>query len=245
MRIKLTVLFTLVTWILPVMSAENNAIIPVPKLENDWYDWYARHNEILKIKDTINPEIVLIGDSITHLWGGLPKDRSNGAKAWETIFANKRVLNMGFGWDRTQNVLWRLDNKEFDGLHPKYVVLNIGTNNFSGTKNSRASTPEEIAEGIKLICAKIAEKSKDTKIILMAIFPRGAKPTDGFRAKIAATNALIAEFAKEQKITFIDIGAKMLDPEGNISREMMGDGTHPSEKGYEIWAAALKEVMKE
>ena len=228
-----------------VSSKENNAIIPVPKLENDWYDWYARHKEILKVKDTINPEIVLIGDSITHLWGGEPKDRSNGQKAFNDAFTGKRVLNMGFGWDRTQNVLWRLDNGEFDGLHPKYVIMNIGTNNFSGTGNSRESTPAEVAEGIQLICERISTKSKDTKIILMAVFPRGSNPKDGFRAKITALNLLLADFAKSKNITFVDIGPKMLDADGSIPKDMMGDGVHPTEKGYAIWAAAVKDLIKD
>ncbi|MGD0091582.1 MAG: hypothetical protein ABSE73_16820, partial [Planctomycetota bacterium] len=52
-----------------VWGQENNALAPVPKLENDCYDWWARHKEVLKVKDSINPEIVLIGDSITHFWG--------------------------------------------------------------------------------------------------------------------------------------------------------------------------------
>src|SRR6187402_734424 len=77
-------------------AQENNAIIPVPKLENDFYDWHTRHKEVLKVKDTINPEIVLIGDSITHLWGGEPAEpRKNGPKAFEEAFGKKRVLNMG------------------------------------------------------------------------------------------------------------------------------------------------------
>ncbi|HVJ46924.1 MAG TPA: hypothetical protein VM511_11095, partial [Luteolibacter sp.] len=100
---------------------ENNAIVPVGKLENDFYDWNKRHEEILAIKDKIDPEIVLIGDSITHLWGGQPNEPkgNRGAIAWKELFGEKRVLNCGFGWDRTQNVLFRINNGEIDGLKPK------------------------------------------------------------------------------------------------------------------------------
>ena len=235
----------LVCVVAPVSHAEeNNAIVPVPKLENDFYDWHTRHAQVLKVKDTINPEIVLIGDSITHLWGGEPAEpRKNGPKAWADVFGDKRVLNLGFGWDRTQNVLWRLDNGEFDGLKPKYVVLHIGTNNFSGTKNARASTPPEVAAGIAAICERVKAKSPDSKIILMAVFPRGFAPKDGFRAKITALNELLAPFAKEKGLIYIDIGPKMLDAEGNLPKDIMGDGVHPTEKGYAIWAAALKDVL--
>lgn len=229
-----------------VGAQENNAIVPVSKLENDSYDWFARHKDVLKVKDTINPEIVMIGDSITHFWGGEPaSNHKNGPKAWDQAFGTRKVLNMGFGWDRTQNVLWRLDNGEFEGLHPKYVVINIGTNNFTGTGNARESTPPEIAEGIKAICERIKTKSPDTKIVLMGVFPRGASAKDQFRPKITALNLLIAEYAKEKNYTFLDIGAKMLQPDGSIPRDIMGDATHPTEKGYAIWAEALKETLKE
>ncbi len=224
-------------------AEENNAVVPVPKLENDFYDWHTRHAQVLKVKDTINPEIVLIGDSITHLWGGEPAEpRKNGPKAWADVFGEKRVLNMGFGWDRTQNVLWRLDNGEFDGLKPKVVVLHIGTNNFSGTKNARANTPAEVAAGIAAICQRIKAKSPETKIILMAVFPRGFSPKDGFRAKIAELNGLLAPFAKEKGYIYLDSGPKLLAPDGTLPKDVMGAGVHPTEKGYAIWASALKEV---
>ena len=212
-------------------AEENNAIVPVPKLENDFYDWYARHAQVLKVKDAINPEIVLIGDSITHLWGGEPAEpRKNGPKAWADVFGDKRVLNLGFGWDRTQNVLWRLDNGEFDGLQPKFVVLHIGTNNFSGTKNARENTPAEVAEGIAAICERIKTKSPETKIILMAVFPRGGSPKDGFRPKIAALNALLAPFAKEKGLTYLDIGPKMLRGRREASQRHHGRRRAPDGK---------------
>lgn len=109
------------------LTQENTALVPVPKLEIDSYDWWLRHADVLSIKDSINPEIVLIGNSITHFWGGLPQlkyndgrlRQPNGPNAWESVFGKYRVLNLGFGWDRTQNVLWRLENGEMDGLHPR------------------------------------------------------------------------------------------------------------------------------
>ena len=145
------------------LSKENTAVIPVPKLENDSYDWWLRHEEVLSIKDSINPEIVLIGNSITLFWGGFPKlkyndgsDRKpNGPGAWESVFGKFRVLNLGFGWDRTQNVLWRFQNGELDGLSPRYVIIHIGTNNTSETDNARMNTAAEIAEGVMEICHQV------------------------------------------------------------------------------------------
>ena len=225
----------------------NSAIIPAAKLENDFYDWWARHDTVLKIKEQKNPEIILIGDSITHLWGGDPSwtgRKPGGAQAFAKTFADQRVLNLGFGWDRTQNVLWRLDHGEFDGLHPKYVVVNIGTNNFAGTVHARPNTPEEIAEGVRDILIRVRSKSPDSRIILMGVFPRGEKPDDPMRAKVAEVNRLFTEFGKTPGITFLDITTNLTQPDGTISREVMGDFLHPTEVGYTIWGEALKAEMK-
>ena len=221
----------------------NTAVVPRGKLENDFYDWMARHEAALKVKDALIPEVVLVGDSITHLWGGVPETPGrtpNGAKAFEKTFGGRRVLNLGFGWDRTQNVLWRLDHGELDGLRPGLVVLNIGTNNFAGTQNARENTPAEIAEGVHEILLRIRAKTPGAKVVLMGLFPRGEKADDPARAKVAAVNKLIAEFGKTPGITFLDIGEKLTQPDGTISREMMGDFLHPAERGYEVWGEALK-----
>ena len=156
---------------------DNNAIRPTPKIETDWYDWWDRHKLILEHKDRINPEIVLIGDSITHRWGGFPDDVGTGQKVWDQLFGNRKVLNLGFGWDRTQNVLWRLHHGEYDGLDPTYVILNIGTNNLTpSTKTkTRSNSPYEIVEAIKLIVEFVETKTPKAKIIVMGVFPREGK----------------------------------------------------------------------
>ena len=225
----------------------NTALIPRSKLENDFYDWWQRHDAILRIKDVTNPEIVLLGDSITHLWGGVPETtgrKPNGARAFEATFAGQRVLNLGFGFDRVQNVLWRLDHGELDGLHPRVVVVNIGTNNFAKTKNAPDNTPAEIAEGVREVLLRLRAKSPASRIVLMGIFPRGEKPGDPMRAKLAEVNRLLAEFGKTPGITYLDIGEKLTQSDGTISRETMGDFLHPTERGYEIWGGALKPTMQ-
>ena len=159
------------------MTDINTAVIPVERLEPDVYDWYARHHGVLDLIKHVQPRVVLIGDSITHFWGGIPNGTTvNGAQAWERVFRGMPVINMGFGWDRTQNVLWRLRQGEFDGLHPQWVVLAIGTNNLTGTEHARASTPQEIVEGIDTICKEIGLRSPETHIILMAIFRAARSP---------------------------------------------------------------------
>ncbi len=219
----------------------NSALVPVPKLEEDSYDWYARHEAILRIGRRVNPEIVLIGDSITHFWSGEPKDypSARGPLAWERAFGQFRTLNLGFGWDRVQNVLWRLDHGEFDGLHPRLVILNIGTNNLTGTANARENTPVEIVEGIGEIVRRLRTFVPNVRIIQMGVFPRGQSPTDDFRPKIAEINRLLSLTTAQRRVEFLDIGSRMLQPDGSISPEIMDDFTHPTEKGYQIWANAI------
>lgn len=231
----------------------NTAVVPVPKLENDIYDWWARHSEVLRIKDSINPEIVLIGNSITHFWGGEPqlKDindkarKANGPNSWAALFGQYRVLNLGFGWDRTQNVLWRLDRGELDGLHPRTVVINIGSNNTSQTKNARMNTAPEIVEGIRAVCGRVRSKIPGAKIILMAIFPREQNPSHPRRILINEINRKLEAFAEEQKITFVDIGSNMLAADGTFLADMTFDFCHPTEKGYQIWADGIRTIIAE
>jgi lysophospholipase L1-like esterase len=222
----------------------NTALIPVPRLEMDSYDWYKRHDQELQLQKTLDPQVVLIGDSITHFWGGEPKSaRVSGPKAWQQAFGGLRVLNMGFGWDRTQNVLWRLREGEFEGLHPKTVVLNIGTNNLTGTANARSNSPQEIVQGILAIVGEVRRRSPESRIIVMGVFPRGYGPGNDFRAPILKINELLRkEMAGEANTTFLDIGTQFLAPDGTLPTSMMDDGTHPTEAGYAIWAKALVEA---
>ena len=226
------------------MTDINTALIPVSRLEQDLYDWFARHHAELNLQKRMRPDVVMIGDSITHFWYGPPEATvQNGPAAWQSVFKGMSVLNLGFGWDRTQNVLWRLRQGEFDGLDPRWVVIEIGTNNLTGTSQARASTPLEIAEAIGAIGDEVHRRSPESHIILMGIFPRGAKADDPLRSPIEQTNQMLARrFAQSSTITFLDIGKKFLAPDSTLPVSVMPDGTHPSEEGYRIWAEALIEA---
>ncbi len=223
--------------------AVNTAIVPVPRLEVDSYNWWTRHAQALMLGAKLDPQVVLLGDSITHFWAGAPAANNvNGPQAWAATFGSRRVLNLGFGWDRTQNVLWRLDHGQFAGLHPQLVVLNIGTNNLSGTEHSRVNTPEEIAAGVAAIRERLRVLSPETHVLVMGVLPRGHAPTDGWRAPIKALNALLAQqFAGSADTTFLDLWSRFLDAEERMPHELMPDGTHPSDAGYAIWGRAIVE----
>ncbi|YCM44941.1 GDSL-type esterase/lipase family protein [Verrucomicrobiaceae bacterium 227] len=231
-----------------VKPSSNSALIPLPKIENDFYDWWKRHEAVMAIKDELDPEIVLLGDSITHLWGGLPEWKGRaamGPKSFAKTFKGKRVLNLGYGYDRIQNVLWRLDHGEVRGLRPKHLVLNIGTNNLWPSQKAKGNTVDEIAEGIEAILLRLRSQLPETEITLMGIFPRGQHPEDQSRKKVAEVNALLKTLAKRAGVTFIDLRDQLVQPDGTISKEMMPDFLHPTESAYDIWAASLKAILTE
>ncbi|SFJ85995.1 Lysophospholipase L1 [Paenibacillus sp. UNC496MF] len=223
----------------------NTAVVPVPKLEEDSYDWWTRHELVLRTKDAVRPDIVLIGDSLTHFWGGPPEpeSRHGSGDAWTALFGGRRVLNLGFGWDRTQNVLWRLDQGQLDGLSPEWIVLNIGTNNTSETVNARANTADEIRDGARAIIERARAKAPSARLVLMAVFPREEAPDHPRRALIREINARYAELAGELGAVFVDIGPELLDADGTLPKEIAFDGCHLTERGYERWAAALRRTF--
>ena len=222
-------------------ESKNTAVIPMSKLEDGGFDWIQRHQQILALEKTVKPKVVLIGDSITHFWGGDPAGHiQNGPEAWEKTFGNRPVLNLGFAWDRTQNVLWRLDHGELDNIRPKVAVINLGMNNFIATENARANTPDEVAQGILAVCTRIRSKSFQTRIVVMGVFPRGDAANSETRAPIKALNALLAKaLAGKPGILFLDIGSQFLAQDGGLDKSLMVDDTHPNEQGYAIWGEAL------
>ena len=228
------------TWTAPPTSQRTpSTLVPVTQ-NRDWrvYDWTTRHREASALMRARQPDIVMLGDSITHFWGGEPVGgRRTGVEEGDRFFAGRTVVNLGYGWDRTENVLWRLENGEFEGVTPKVVVLMIGTNNIT------LNTQDEIAAGVAAICTSIHERSASTRILLLAIFPRGQQP-DATRAKVDDVNRLIARLDERDDVTFLDIGAKFLGPDGRISPEVMYDYLHPSAKGYAIWSAAMARTLE-
>jgi lysophospholipase L1-like esterase len=176
-------------------------------------------------------DVAFVGDSITARWGS--------AEMWKKHWGAYRAVNMGIGGDRTQNVLWRLENGQLDGYQAKLFVVLIGVNN-SFEKKTEAS---DIAAGIKAIIELIKTKQPQAKILLLGIFPRGEKPNPG-REKIAAVNELISKY-QGGAVHYMDIGNKFLEPDGSISKETMKDALHLGSKGYDIWAEAISGKVKE
>lgn len=220
--------------------SKNPALYPRAKLERDSYNWWDRHARILREQRQMNPEIVFIGDSITHFWAG--RHTIGGADAnarWKKAFGAYRTLNAGFGWDRTQNVLWRLDHGLLDGTAPKVVSIMIGTNNVRGPGRVE-NTAEEIFEAIQAICARVREKAPGATLVLSNILPRGETPNDPYRIKPSRVNDLLARWAPSQPhLVYVRAYGEFLDSAGRLSRDLMGDFCHPTDRGYDVWSAAL------
>jgi lysophospholipase L1-like esterase len=221
----------------------NNAVVPAVKCEKDFYDWDERHEAAKAEIRKRQVDLVFIGDSITHMFGGPPaSNRINGGDLFEKYYGKRNAVNLGFGWDRTQQVLWRLENGELEGIKPKVAVVLIGTNNIS-PHNARGNTNEETVAGIKAICDTIRKKSRRSKILLLGILPRGANANALERIRIVEINRELAKLDGKRGVTFLDIGDKFLDANGVMLPNVTTDLLHPNEKGYEIWAEAMEPTL--
>lgn len=178
--------------------------------------------------------LLFLGDSITDGWPGRSKE------TWAK-FAPYQPANFGISGERTEDVLWRITNGELDGIDPKAVVIMIGTNNIGHFADEK---PEWVANGVKKILEVVHEKLPKTKILLLGVFPRGATKDDGKRQRVDAINALIKNFADGKTVTWLDVGPKFLDAQGNLPKEIMPDALHPNAQGYQIWFDTMWPVLE-
>ncbi len=217
-----------------VSCPDYKTVSVTPSMLNEWWSinwWLPRHLQKLEeIKTRKDAQVIFIGDSITQGW------ENAGFNVWNRHYAKYNAVALGFGGDRTENVLWRLLHGEVDGLNPKVAVLMFGTNN----TGHRQEKPELTAAGIKRDIEELQQRLPNTKILLLAIFPRDEKPDGELRQINNGVNAIISTFADNKKIFFLDINKSFLDEKGNLPKDIMPDLLHPNEKGYEIWAKAME-----
>ena len=176
-------------------------------------------------------DLVFIGDSITQAW------ENPGRKVWAKFYGKRNAVNLGISGDRTQHVIWRLDNGNLYNIQPKAAVIMIGTN------NSGSNTSQEIADGLKIIVKQIRTKSPKTKILLLGVFPRGTNKADKKRQVNEGANAIFSKLDDGKHVHYLDIGPKFLEKDGTLTREIMPDLLHLSEKGYSIWAESIESEL--
>jgi lysophospholipase L1-like esterase len=192
-----------------------------------------RHDEFVNIARAGGVDVVFFGDSITDYWR-----RPANKVLWDIYFAPLKAANFGIAGEGTRELLWRIQNGELEGIHPRLVVVLIGTNNI-GEK------PEKITAGIKEILDEIQRRSPGTRILLHGIFPRGPYPA-GSGPRIVQVNQTLATFAQPndpKRVIFLDIGDRFLNPDRTVNKELMPDTLHLSAKGYEVWAGAIIDTV--
>ena len=179
-------------------------------------------------------------------WGiRSPKDGADEAKRFgQRYYAGMNAANFGIGGDRTQHVLWRIENGELDGISPKVLVLLIGTNNIG-------YPAEDILRADAKIVQEIHEKLPQDQSADHGDFPRGADPSDprlpNMRAKIITVNKGLAALDDGNMTRFLDMGTSSMTPDGKITQDFMYDAValHPNEAGYQLWADAMNPVLTE
>jgi beta-glucosidase len=193
----------------------------------DW--WEPRHNEKLKQAKNTEIDLLMIGDSITHGW------ETTGVTVWQQYYQDKKAFNLGFYGDRTEHVLWRLQNGEVDGMSPKLTVLMIGTNN----TGSRMDPAEHTAKGISAIVSELRTRLPMSKILLLGIFPRHYSPHSEMRLRNKEINQLISRLADGNSIYYQNINEIFLDDNQVLQEKLMPDFLHLNSLGYQLWAKAM------
>lgn len=198
------------------------------------YDWNSRHQEILSMNKVSPPKIVFIGNSITHFWGGEPKTSvTNGPLSWERYLKPLGVRNFGYGWDRIENVLWRVYHDELAGYEASQIVILIGTNNMGINSN------EQIVEGLQFLIRSIQQRQPKSEILVLGIYPRRAEET-----RIVALNQGIVSMTGLMNVRYLDAGSVLLGNDKKINESLFTDGLHPNEAGYKKLAERMVPFLK-
>lgn len=211
----------------------NSAVIPATRGDEAW--WRNRDREKREQARAGDFELVFIGDSITQGW------EVAGRTVWDEFYASRKALNLGFSGDRTEHVIWRLSQNQLGPNRPKVAVVMIGTNN----TGHQMQEPEEVAAGVGRILELLAEKSPDTRVLLLGIFPRGATPWDPARINNLGINQRLRLLADGDRVRYLNLGGAFLEPDGTLSREVMPDHLHLSTEGYRRWARSLEPALRE
>lgn len=211
----------------------NPATIPTSRGDEDW--WKQRDQAKRQQAKQGDVDLLFLGDSITQGWEGAGKD------VWQEYFGDVKTLNLGFSGDRTEHLLWRLTRNQLGNNQPQAAVMLIGTNN----TGHRMQAPAEVAAGVEAAVAALKEKSPETKLLLLAIFPRGTDANDPMRKNNDQINQLISQLDDGQSVFYRDINQVFLEADGTLSTEVMPDQLHLSDEGYRRWAAAIAPTLRQ
>ena len=206
-----------------------------------FYDWAERHSRILYRERRIapNPEIVMIGNSITHYWSGEPSHKTwhAGVDSWNDLFADRNVVNCGYGWDRLGNMMWRMMHEELDGFSAKHIFVMAGTNDIY------SRSEEDIAKGMVGLIEYIRVKQPTARIHIVHIYPR-RKAID----RVDKVNATVDEILKSGSLDnydIVDVKSVLTKADGSLDESLFRDGLHPNEEGYRRIAEVYRKYIQE
>lgn len=202
------------------------------------------HDQLLTKAHSGHIDVYFLGDSITRRWGASDARYRELLANWRQNFSGWNAADFGWGGDTTQNILWRLEHGELDGVHPKVIVLMAGTNNVSaaGPLKWNAATAADVAKGVGAIVAVCRTKAPGARILLMGVTPRNDDM--GMMPVIDATNARLARLADGHNIRFLDINDRLADAHGKLYPGMTDpDQLHLTVKAYQVWADAIKPLL--
>jgi cephalosporin-C deacetylase-like acetyl esterase/lysophospholipase L1-like esterase len=225
----------------PGAATESWAARPAPQ---NTPAFLPAHETLLKKKSQGEIDVYFLGDSITRRWQGT--DYPEHAKNWDANFRGWNAADFGWGGDTTQNVLWRLDQGELDGVNPQVIVLLIGTNNVGNKPTVDGEwLAADVATGVRAILDRIRAKAPAAKVVLMGITPRNDDGVDGKKVMpiIDAINARIAKFADGERVVYLNVNDKLADANGKLFDGVTEDGLHLSVEGYQVWADALAPLL--
>jgi lysophospholipase L1-like esterase len=194
--------------------------------------WMSLHYQFCNYAQQHPVDLLFIGDSITAAWG----IKGRGLEIWNQRLLNYHPANFGIAGQTTQDVLWRIEHRELNGLHPKAVVVMLGCNDINWPAN-------EIAAGVTEVVRQVRHRLPDSIVILMGILPRGRQPDTIERSKVDEANTLLAQLDDDKRIHFVNFGNKLLSPDGTLSKQMSLDSIHPTTQGYVFWADAIQPFL--
>lgn len=230
-------------WSVAALAIQSQAnYVPSPPPNTSWYPtlegskfsrkrWFQFVRKSHKDFEARNPRIVMLGDSITHFTLAFNRD------LWNEFYGPGTTLNLGIPGDRTQQALWRLYRYPLTPLDPDVVVILLGVNNL------REDKPPEAAAGVAQVVKQVQRQLPETNILLLALLPVGSD-LPGISRRARATNRLLAAWAAERDVTFVDLKDHFLKPDGTIRRNLYIDEVHLSREGMRIWAEALKPALE-
>jgi lysophospholipase L1-like esterase len=224
----------------------NTAQVPVPAGDDRGYDWMQRHRRLTAKQSSwiSRPEVVFLGDDVIHGWAGRGTigeyDDSQIPARWREAFSDYRTLNFGFAGDRTENILWRLENGEFDHMRPKVVVVMAGVN------NTGCNTPEETVQAVRKILGIVRKRLPKAQIVLMGLLPC-FEPDSPRRAEAEKINMLLGRVPKNgfgENVHYVEIWDRFLGAGGEIPRSLLSDGLNPTDEGYRILTKAVRPYIE-